>query len=188
MEAACNRSVLRQEPAVATYFTPSSPRCFGKAGVNGRSGRSPGTGRGSGTSQHCHAESSGILRRGGIPPACDATTGRIVRGGGKGSGRRELRGRVRRFLRSSPKFRQWGGKPVSRKGFFAAGSDVQRRNQPVSGARRRLHLRRLVRREHPPASLCASLSRDLLDLSLRTFPTGGERAAPPPPNTTSISY
>lgn len=121
MEAACNRSVLRQEPAVATYFTPSSPRCFGKAGVNGRSGRSPGTGRGSGTSQHCHAESSGILRRGGIPPACDATTGRIVRGGGKGSGRRELRGRVRRFLRSSPKFRQWGGKPVSRKGFFCRG-------------------------------------------------------------------
>lgn len=44
-----------------------------------------------------------------------------------------------------------------------------------------LHLRRLVRREHPPASLCASLSRDLLDLSLRTFPIGGERAEAPPP-------
>lgn len=34
------------------------------------------------------------------------------------------------------------------------------------------HLRRLVRTEHPPASHCASLSRDLLDLPLRTFPTG----------------
>lgn len=37
-----------------------------------------------------------------------------------------------------------------------------------------LHLPRLVRREHPPASLSASLSRDLLDPPLQTFPTGEE--------------
>lgn len=54
----------------------------------------------------------------------------------------------------------------------------------------RLHLRRLVRREHPPASLSASLSRDLLNPPLQTFPTGveGGGTAAPPPNMTSVPY
>lgn len=184
MEAACNRSVLLQESAAS--FTPSSPRCFWKAGANGRSGRSPGTGMGSGASQHCHAEPSGILRSPShpIPGAAD---------------RQPALPRRARRDREEGRARNGGGSVAACGGFsWAAGnSDSGPGNLFLAGAfspggamcsaginlspahGNCLHLRRLVRREHPPASLGASLSRDLLDLSLRTFPTGGERAAAP---------
>lgn len=89
MEAACNRSVLLQAPEVAAYFTPSSPRCFGKAGANGRSGWSPGRGLGSGTGQLCHAGTSGILR--GPSPGPPAASLRC-RDGHDGAGGREWLG------------------------------------------------------------------------------------------------
>lgn len=90
MEAPCNRSVLLQAPELAAYFTPSSPRCFGKAGANGRSGWSPGRGLGkwdrSALTRPGPQASSAVRPPGRRPPACAAATGTTVREGGNGSG------------------------------------------------------------------------------------------------------
>lgn len=193
MEAACNRSVLLQAPEMAVCFTPSSPRRFRKAGANGRSGWSPGTETGSGISQLRHAGTSGILRSPSPgPPAASLR----CRDGHEGAGRREGLGteggsvaRCRGFLPGAAGSSNGGaGSPFLAGALSPGGATCSAgmNLSPAHGGCR--HLRRLVRREHPPTSLSASLSRDLLDPPLPAFPTGGERAAAPPPNTILIPY
>lgn len=143
MEAVCNRSVLLQEPAV--YFTPSSSRCFWEARAGGARARGWEAGPVS-TATLSPQASSAAHPRGGRPPACDAATGPKARGGGKGSGRRELRGRVR-FPGAAGNSDSGTGNPFLA-GAFSPGEAMCSARINLSPAHSNcLHLRRLDSRE-----------------------------------------
>lgn len=94
-------------------------------------------------------------------------------------GTRGLPGHVRSFpLWSRGKLRRAPGEPVA--GALWPGGARCRARMNLSPAHNGcLRLRRLVRQQHPLASLSASLSRNLLGPPLQTFTTGGQRTTAP---------